>query len=120
MRMTEKANEAIVTIFRFDASVDDAPRYERYAVPYEHWYGLKVIDTIRYLYETKAPDLSFREPCRQQICGACMILLNKKPVLACSSLSEAEMLIEPIANRRVLKDLITVMSDAGSPETEHS
>jgi len=110
--MTENASEAVVTLFRFDPTVDSAPRYERYTVPHEQWYGLKVIDTIRYLYETQAPDLSFREPCRQQICGACMVLLNKKPVLACSSLSEAEMLIEPLANRKVLKDLITEM---GSP-----
>lgn len=114
--MTDHEKEATLTVFRFDPSVDSTPRYERYTVPYEHWNGVKLIDTLRYLYETKVPDLSFREPCRQQICGACMMLVNKKPVLACNFISEVEMVIEPMVNRKVLKDLITEIPEPGNPE----
>jgi succinate dehydrogenase/fumarate reductase-like Fe-S protein len=89
--------------------MDREPRYERYDVPYEHWHGVKVIDTLRFVYETLDPGLSFREPCRQQICGACTLLVNKKPVLACDVFSEQEMVIEPLPNRVILKDLITEM-----------
>jgi succinate dehydrogenase / fumarate reductase iron-sulfur subunit len=100
-------NHATVKIFRFDPTVDKEPRYESYEVPYEYWYGVKVIDTLRYIYETFAPGLSFREPCRQQVCGACVVLVNQKPVLACDTFSEKEMVIEPIPHRQVLKDLVT-------------
>ena len=101
-------DHATIKIFRFDPAVDKEPRYESYEVPYEYWSGVKVIDTIRYIYEKFAPGLSFREPCRQQVCGACTMLVNKKPVLACDTFSEEEMIIEPIPNRPILKDLVTV------------
>jgi len=99
-------NNATVKIFRFDPTVDKEPRYENYEVPHEYWCGVKIIDTIRYVYEKFAPGLSFREPCRQQVCGACLILVNKKPVLACEEFSKKEMIIESLPNRLILKDLI--------------
>jgi len=105
------AESATVTVFRFDPVADVRPRSERYEVRYEHWHGVKVIDTIRYIYETMAPDLSFREPCRQQVCGGCVILVNKKPVLACAVFSEKEMVIEPLPDRKVLKDLIVALEE---------
>lgn len=101
------ADMGTVKIFRFDPTVDTEPRFETYEVPAEAWKERKVIDTIRYIYEHFAPGLSFREPCRQQLCGACSMLVNKKAVLACNELSEREMMIEPIPKYRVVKDLIT-------------
>ena len=86
-------DKATVKICRFDPTVDTEPRYETYEVPPEAWDGVKVIDTIRYIYENFATDLSFREPCHQQICGACTVMLNNKPVLACDAFSEKDMLI---------------------------
>jgi succinate dehydrogenase / fumarate reductase iron-sulfur subunit len=100
------ANHATVKIFRFDPSVDEEPRYENYQIPYEYWHGVKVIDTLRYVYEKCDPGLSFREPCRQQVCGACVVLVNQKPVLACDTFSEKEMVIEPVSDRPILKDLV--------------
>jgi succinate dehydrogenase/fumarate reductase iron-sulfur protein len=97
---------ARVKILRFDPTEDKEPRYEIYEVPYEAWNNVKVIDTIRYIYENFAPSLSFREPCRQQLCGACAVLVNKKPVLACNAFSEKVMTIEPIPKYPIIKDLI--------------
>ncbi len=99
------ADEAMVTIYRFDPTLDAEPRHEIYKVPNEVWSGRKVIDVIRYIYENLAPGLSYREPCGHCVCGACAILLNKKQVLACATLAEKEMLIEPPADHRVIKDL---------------
>ena len=99
-------DKATVKIRRFNPAVDKEPRYETYEVPPEGWNGVKVIDTIRYIYENFAPDLSFREPCHQQICGACTLMLNSKPVLACDAFSEKDMLIEPAPNHRLIKDLV--------------
>lgn len=103
-------NKGTVTILRFDPTVDSEPRYERYEVPYDYWHDVKVIDTLRYVYEVLDSGLSFREPCRQQICGACILLINKKSVLACDTFSEQEMTIEPLPGRVILKDLITEQS----------
>jgi len=103
-------DKAIIKIRRFDPTVDKEPRYETYEVPPEGWGGLKVIDTLRYIYENFDPGLSFREPCRQRLCGACTVMVNNKPVLACDALSEKEMVIEPVAKYQVLKDLIVDLS----------
>jgi len=101
---------AKVSILRFDPAEDKEPRNETYEVPFEAWNKVKVIDTIRYIYENFAPSLSFREPCRQQLCGACAVLVNKKPVLACNAFSEKVMTIEPIPKYPVIKDLIVDLS----------
>ncbi len=108
--MNEQPGNAKVKIFRFDPTIDKEPRFEEYEVPPEGWCGIKIIDTIRYIYEHFAPGLAFREPCRQQLCGACAVMVNKKPILACDALSEKEMIIEPPPKRRVYKDLIVDLS----------
>lgn len=113
--MISAPDRAIVKIFRFDPTIDEEPRYETYDVPAEAWNRRKVIDVIRYIYEHYAPGLSFREPCRQQVCGACTVMVNKKPVLACEAIAEKEMIIEPVNKRKVLKDLVV-----DSPELEDS
>jgi succinate dehydrogenase/fumarate reductase iron-sulfur protein len=103
-------DNARVKIFRFDPMVDKEPRYETYEVPSEAWCGVKIIDTLRYIYEHFAPGLSFREPCRQQLCGGCAVMVNQKPILACDAIAEKEMTIEPVPKYRVLKDLIVDLS----------
>ncbi len=101
-----------VTIFRLDPRVEQASRYETYLVPEEGWMNLTVLDTLRYICEHLDPGLSFRESCRvKAICNICMVRMNKKTVLACDTLSTAEMLIEPIENYPLLKDLVVSFSD---------
>ncbi len=104
------SDNATIKIRRFDPSVDKEPRYDAYEVPPEGWDGRKVIDTLRYIYENLDPGLSFREPCRQRLCGACTVMVNSKAVLACDALSQKEMVIEPVAKYQVLKDLIVDLS----------
>lgn len=55
--MKDKPGKAKVKMFRFDPTIDKEPRYETYEVPSEGWFGIKVIDTIRYIYENFAPGL---------------------------------------------------------------
>jgi succinate dehydrogenase/fumarate reductase iron-sulfur protein len=99
-------DEAVVKIFRFDPTVDKEPRYETYSIPTEAWRNRKVIDVIRYIYEKFAPGLAFREPCRQQVCGACAVRVNNRLVLACDAIAVKEMKIDPAPKYKVLKDLI--------------
>ena len=103
-------DKATIRIYRFDYLVDAEPRYKTYEVPPEGWRGLKVIDTLRYIYENLDSGLCFRESCRQQLCGACTVMINKKPALACDAFPEREMIIDPLPNHPVLKDLIIDLS----------
>ena len=105
----DEAENATIKIYRFDPSVDHEPRYETYHVPAEGWKKRKVVDVLRYVYENFAPGLAFREPCRQQLCGACLVLVNRKPVLACEAVAQKEMTIEPPPKRQVIRDLVVEM-----------
>ncbi len=101
------SEEAKVTIFRFDPTVDRESRYETYQLPPEGWKNLTVLETLRWIYRHLDPGLSFRESCRvKMVCSACMLRLNKKAILACDTPSVREMLLEPAPNRPLIKDLV--------------
>ncbi len=100
------AMNAKVTIYRFNPAQDKEPHYDTFSVPPEGWKDLTVLETIRYIYENLDGGLAFRQSCRSQIiCGACIVRLNGKTVLACEVMSTKEMLIEPAAKYPVIKDL---------------
>ncbi|MFX0204154.1 MAG: 2Fe-2S iron-sulfur cluster-binding protein [Candidatus Hodarchaeota archaeon] len=100
--------KGIITLFRFDPSVDDEPRYETYEVPYEVWFDRKVIDVLRYVQQNITPGLAFRESCYQGLCACCTIRMNNKPVLACEAIAEQEMKIEPLKKGQIIKDLVVI------------
>jgi succinate dehydrogenase/fumarate reductase iron-sulfur protein len=99
--------KARVKIWRFDPSVDQEARYDTYELPADNWGHTKVIDVLRLIYEKYDPGLSFRDGCRQQLCRACAVMVNNKVRLACDAFIEKETIIEPLPNRRVIKDLVT-------------
>ena len=113
------SDNAIVKIRRFDPEANSEPGYDTFEVPPEAYKGLKVVDALRYIYENLDNSLAFRETCDQRMCGACAIVVNSKSVLACDALAEKEMVIEPAANRKVLRDLIVDLSrdDGGAGDT---
>ena len=82
-------------------------RYDFFDVPYSK--GMTVLDVVAYIYKHLDPTLAFRYECRQGICGTCGVMLNKKPVLSCSTQIDVNIktqMIEPLANFPVEKDLI--------------
>jgi succinate dehydrogenase / fumarate reductase, iron-sulfur subunit len=115
--MTEKAT---VKILRSDPLSNREPGYETFEVPFEAGAGLKVAAVLRYIYENLDPSLSFRETCNQSYCGACLVRVNNRNVLACDALAEKEMIIEPAGNHKVLKDLIVELSreEGGAVESQ--
>ena len=93
--------------------------------------GMTVLDALFQIQDKMDPSLSFRYSCRGAICGSCSVLINKEPRLACrTQLSEIrtfdmkltkfpalsnipsgwdpdeEVLIEPLPNLPILKDLV--------------
>jgi len=68
---------------------------------------LEVLDKIN----RKKRDITYRSFCRSSICGCCAIRVNQKSVLACKAkakdlVQNDTLLIEPLNNLRVLKDLV--------------
>ncbi|MCG3222297.1 MAG: succinate dehydrogenase/fumarate reductase iron-sulfur subunit, partial [Candidatus Heimdallarchaeota archaeon] len=111
---------------------DKEPRYERYEVPLTK--RMTILDALFYIQDHIDSSLAFRYSCRGAICGSCSITVDKVPMLACrtqvSSVKtskkpsklpkfdfskdldwdkESEILIEPLPNMKVEKDLVVNM-----------
>lgn len=97
--------------------------------------GMTVLDALFQIQDHMDPSLAFRYSCRGAVCGSCAMLIDKVPRLACrTQVSEVkelkmnlvpfdvltetssgwnpvdEILIEPLPNLPILKDLIVDMS----------
>ena len=97
--------------------------------------GMTVLDALFYIQDNIDPTLSFRYSCRGAVCGSCGMLVNKMPILACrtqlKTINETqsklkkfdalkinrkirwdkknEILIEPLPNFPIIKDLVVNM-----------
>ncbi|MHA2002570.1 MAG: succinate dehydrogenase/fumarate reductase iron-sulfur subunit [Candidatus Thorarchaeota archaeon] len=96
--------------------------------------GMTVLDVLFQIQDHMDESLAFRYSCRGAVCGSCAMLVNKIPVLACrtqvNSLKktpsklkpfealtdhptgwnpEIEVLVEPLPNLPILKDLVVDM-----------
>jgi succinate dehydrogenase / fumarate reductase iron-sulfur subunit len=97
--------------------------------------GMTILDALFQIQDKMDPSLSFRYSCRGAVCGSCSMLINKEPRLACrtqvsdvreqsmklkdfSALTSTppgwnpkeEILIEPLPNMPVEKDLVVDMT----------
>jgi len=107
-----KSNNTIrLTIYRFDPEKDKAPRFEKYSIPQKK--GMTILDTLLYVYENIDHSLSFNYGCRYGRCGVCAINVNGKPVLICQTQAMPEMLMEPLPNYPVVRDLVIERASFG-------
>jgi len=111
---------------------DSEPYYERFNVP--NTPKMSVLDALFHIQDWEDSHLSFRYSCRGAICGSCGMTIDKVPLLVCRTQvstvktskkpinlpefkfgdlpdwdSESEILIEPLPNMIVLKDLVVDM-----------
>ena len=107
-------------------------RYEHYEVPLVK--GMSILEALFYIQDHYDSTFAFRYACRGAICGSCGMIIDKVPILACRQQvstvkkmkkpvnlpefnfgdpsdwnSEIEILIEPLPNMTVLKDLVVDM-----------
>lgn len=107
--------------------------YDNFEVPMSK--GMSVLDALFYIQDYLDSTLAFRYACRGAICGSCGMTIDKVPLLACrTQIStvktskkplnlpefkfgdnpdwnfESEILIEPLPNMTVLKDLVVNMN----------
>ncbi|MGC9778823.1 MAG: succinate dehydrogenase/fumarate reductase iron-sulfur subunit [Candidatus Heimdallarchaeota archaeon] len=122
--------EKTIIIYR-QSDPKSKPKYERYKVPLTP--GMTVLDALFYIQDYYDHTLAFRYSCRGAICGSCGLTINKFPQLACKTQvdpielkkharvpelifgelsdwdKENEILIEPLPNMTIIKDLIVDM-----------
>ncbi|MCJ7817991.1 MAG: succinate dehydrogenase/fumarate reductase iron-sulfur subunit [Candidatus Thorarchaeota archaeon] len=107
--------------------------YDLYKI--EQKKGMTILDALFQIQDKMDPSLSFRYSCRGAVCGSCSMLINKEPRLACRTQvsevqsiamnlkkfadltetpsgcnPEEEILIEPLPNMPVEKDLVVDMT----------
>ena len=95
--------EYTVTISRFNPEVDDQPTLVKYKVPRVDQGS--VIAALVYIYEELDSTLLFNYGCRYKLCGKCAMKINGQPRLACETLLEDGMVLEPLENLPLIRDL---------------
>jgi len=89
-------------VFRYDFGKSWYQDYQvRYAPP------VTLLDLLRTINQEQDPCLAFRSSCGMGKCGSCALSVDGKPVLSCQEVVKGdEILIEPLPNFPVVKDLI--------------
>jgi fumarate reductase iron-sulfur subunit len=81
--------------------------FDEFQVPYSK--KLTVLDALEYIKKGKDASITYRSSCRMAICGSCGMLVNDKPVLACSTYcykQKQPITIKPLKNFPIIKDLV--------------
>lgn len=103
--MTAQTETAVLKIRR--GSADEQPRYDRFEAPFEP--GQSVLDGLRWLRIHADPTIGVRYSCiNANACKECMMRIDGKVAYACTTKLQAqEMTLEPLANKPLIRDLVT-------------
>ena len=82
-------------------------RFDSHEVPFEP--GQTVLDGLRWIRINLDPSLAIRYSCiNANACKECMVRIDGKTLYACTTrLTEKEMKLEPLPNKKLIKDLVT-------------
>jgi len=98
-------------ILRYDATTGDPPRFQAYDIEAEP--NMSVLEGLLKIQDRQDPSLAFRYSCRGAICGSCAMSVNGRLDLACrvlmKNLHTDRVVVEPLPNFEVLKDLVVDM-----------
>ena len=86
---------------------DDPPRYDSFEFRFEP--GQSVLDALRWIRSQRDATLAIRYSCiNANACKECVIRIDGRTGYACTTrLHAGEMLIEPLRNKRLIRDLVT-------------
>lgn len=95
-----------VKVFRFDPSTDKEPYYITYEVPYEE--GISAMEALDYIYQNLDSTLAYYDHagCSLGICVQCTGKINGKPGLLCQTSVSGDVVLEPLDQSNILKDLV--------------
>lgn len=73
---------------------------------YDIYCSGSILDLLDKIKTNIDETVSYRHGCKSGVCGSCAIRVNGVEKLACKTKSSKDMILEPIKNSKVLKDLI--------------
>lgn len=98
-------------ILRYDPLKNDFPRFQEFH--YETQEKKLLLEALMDIRNDQDATLAFRYSCREAVCGSCAMVINGKFDLACridvASLGSSLIIIEPLPNLEVEKDLVVNM-----------
>jgi succinate dehydrogenase / fumarate reductase, iron-sulfur subunit len=95
-------------IYRYDPYSRSNPRLDTYEVDLDDC-GPMVLDALIWIRNKVDSTLTFRRSCREGVCGSCAMNIDGTNWLACTrfmSETESSAVIYPLANMRIIKDLV--------------
>jgi succinate dehydrogenase / fumarate reductase iron-sulfur subunit len=113
---TDRPPEAFtLRVRRYDPESGGAPYWDEHTIELEPHRS--VLEAILQARDRFDGSIGIRCSCRQAICGSCGVRVNGEPALAChthldaakSGASDGVIVIEPMGNMPVIKDLIVDM-----------
>lgn len=83
-------------------------RVQAYTVEREDTEVLSIMNILEIISREQDPTLAFFDhaACRQAACGKCLLKVNGATKLACKEIAQEEMLLEPYAPAKVVRDLL--------------
>jgi len=93
---------------RYDPQIGERPYDSVYDVPC--FQGMSLLNALDFIYEHIDGSLAYCDhaACQHGICGQCTLLVNGKPSLMCQTLVAGDMVVAPLPNRIVVRDLVYV------------
>jgi succinate dehydrogenase/fumarate reductase iron-sulfur protein len=94
-----------IKILRYDPTLDDAPHFETYEVPWKE--NITVLEILMYIYENY-DSLAIDFGCRGRVCGRCSVMLDGEAVVACYTPihEDKDLTIEPLKGFPVIRDVV--------------
>jgi succinate dehydrogenase/fumarate reductase iron-sulfur protein len=93
-----------IKIMRFDPASGKEQMLQKFQVPYVK--GLTVMDGLIHIYQNLDSSLAFRSSCQSGLCFLCLIQIDGKPKCPCKTFLTEEMMLEPLKNREIIRDLV--------------
>jgi len=110
-----KSQEITFRVLRFSPETDKKPHYDTFKVEVKG--RMTVLDALENIKHEQDASLSFRRSCRSGICGSCAMKINDLTKLACKTRAaveaskHGEVLVEPMSNMPLIRDLIVDMGE---------
>ena len=102
--MTQTIKTITVKVSRFNPATDKQSSFKSYQVPITT--GMSALDVLDYIFTNLDSSLSYYSSCHRGYDMCCLVNVNGKPARACTTLATDDLTIEPMKNRKVLKDLV--------------
>jgi len=103
--MAEKSKNYVqVKVRRHNTEEGKIDVLDTYDVPIEK--GWNVVNILLYINEHYDGGLAHYLSCCNGSCKGCVVKVNGKPKIACLELVNTNIILEPISERNVIKDLV--------------